>query len=81
MITISDEILKSTGLTEDELRGEIACMVYAQNRFTMGQAKKFAGLNIFEFQKLLDEKEIPLHYSKKDFENDLIVINKPYNEQ
>ena len=75
MLVINNEIIKYSGLTESQLKSEIACLLYSQNRLSFGQAKNFAEVNVFEFQKLLNEKNIPLHYSIEDFEKDLQVLN------
>lgn len=74
MLLIPDEFLRHAKITETELRSEIAVLLYSQNKISFGKAKQLAGLNHFEFQKLLSEKGIDLNYSIQDFETDLQTI-------
>ncbi len=74
MLLLPDEILLQTKMTETELRQEIAVALYAGNKLSFGQAKKLAGLNHFEFQKLLDEKGVNLHYNLDDLKNDMETL-------
>ena len=76
MLVIPDEILLQAKMTENELRQEIAVALYAGNKLSFGQAQKLTQLNHFEFQKLLDEKGISLHYSMADLKNDLETIGE-----
>ena len=76
MFVISDEILEQAKMTEKELRQEIAVVLYSQNKLSFGQAKKLAGLNHFEFQKLLDEHGISINYGVQDFNNDIQALKK-----
>lgn len=71
MLTISDDILNSTGLSADELLQEIALYLYSKNKLSFGQAKKLSGLNIFQFQECLYNNDIPLHYGITELEEDI----------
>ncbi len=76
MLTISDDVLKSSGLSEIELQQEIAVMLYAKGKLSIGKAKNMLNMTILEFQKLLCEKNIPQNYSVQDFEHDLKTIEQ-----
>ncbi len=68
---IPDEILQTTRMSESELNQEIAVMLFAKNKLTLGQASDFAGMSRFQFQHILASRLIPMHYDVKDLEDDL----------
>lgn len=70
-ILISDEILRSTQMTDAELRQEIAVMLFQQERFTLGQASRFAEMSQLQFQRLLASRHIPLHYDVTELQEDV----------
>lgn len=70
-ITISTEMLTTTRMTEDEMKQEIAIMLFQKEKFTLAQASKFSGMNRIAFQHLLASRQIPVHYDVEDFEQDL----------
>jgi predicted HTH domain antitoxin len=76
MLTIEDEILEWANISAKELKQEIAVLLYQKNKLSFGQAQKLTGLNHYEFQCLLDEKEVSLHYSEEDLKNDMETIRK-----
>ena len=76
MIQIDDSILKKANITPAELKQEIACLLYAQKRISIGLAKDFAEMDLITFQKLLSGKRIPINYSMDDFQADLNVVNE-----
>jgi predicted HTH domain antitoxin len=73
-IVISDEILQTTRMSKDELLQEIAIMLFAKEKLTLGQASEMAGVSQFQFQHLLASRQIPLHYNIDDFESDLETL-------
>ncbi|MBK9336740.1 MAG: UPF0175 family protein [Lewinellaceae bacterium] len=76
MVLLDDEILLSAKLTEQEIRIELAILLYAQKRLTFGQARKLAGLEHPEFEKLLFDRQVPPHYDVAEFEEDLKTIEQ-----
>jgi predicted HTH domain antitoxin len=70
-LVISEETLETIQLTEEELRAEIAVMLFQQERLTLAQASHFANLNIVQFQRLLASRKIPLHYDIDDLREDV----------
>ena len=77
MLQIDDSILRKANITATELKTEIACLLYSQQRIYIGIAKDLAELDLISFQKLLSGKQIPLNYSMDDFESDLTIVNEP----
>ena len=70
-IVITDEILQTIQMSDKELVQEIAILLFEQERFTLGQASHFVGMNQLEFQRLLASRKIPIHYDIAEFREDV----------
>lgn len=70
-VVISDEVLRAVQMSEAELLQEIAVMLFQKERFTLGQASRFAGMNQLQFQRLLASRQIPLHYDIAELREDV----------
>jgi predicted HTH domain antitoxin len=70
-VVISDQILQTVQMSEAELLQEIAVMLFQQERFTLGQASRFALMNQLQFQRLLASRQIPLHYDIAELREDV----------
>ncbi|MBI5473235.1 MAG: UPF0175 family protein [Ignavibacteriae bacterium] len=75
-ISIPDDVLDSIQMSEAEIRLELAVALFAQERATLGQGGKIAGLSQLEFQRVLGSRRIPLHYSVEDFEADVQTLRR-----
>jgi predicted HTH domain antitoxin len=80
MLTIPEDIFATIKMTPAELRRELAIFLYAKNKLSFGQACKLAGLDVLQFQEVLFDNRIPLHYSLADFEDDFKAIHA-YNSK
>jgi len=74
MFIISDDILSNAGISGEELLKEIAVYLYAKKKLSFGQASKLAGLNILQFQELLYDNNVPMHYGVDELEEDFQSI-------
>jgi len=70
-IEIPREVLHATHMTADELRCELAISLFQQGKLSFGKAREMAGMNFWAFQQLLGSREIPIHYTNEDYEQDL----------
>lgn len=70
-ITIPSDILKATQMSEAELMQEFAVMLFSQEKLTLGQSSRLAGMKQEAFQKLLGSRKIPAHYGVEDFQKDI----------
>jgi predicted HTH domain antitoxin len=70
-LTLPDDLLQSTRLTEAELRAEFAIALFRLERLTLGQAALLAALPQLDFQRLLASRDIPLHYGVEAMEQDI----------
>jgi predicted HTH domain antitoxin len=78
LIEIPDNILNKSNLTENELKIEFALFLFNNSIMTLGQASNFANMDSFEFQKLLGERKISIHYDEKDLNDDLETIKRVF---
>ena len=70
-LVISDEILKTSGFSEAEFMIEIAIMLFQQEKVSIGKASRIAGMNQIQFQQLLTDRGICIHYDVLEFQEDL----------
>lgn len=61
-VLIPAEYLQATHMSAGEMLQEIAVMLFARNRLTLGQANHLAGMSRHHFQHLLASRAIPPHY-------------------
>jgi predicted HTH domain antitoxin len=69
-LIISDEVLQTIQMSEAELRQEVAILLFQKERFTLGQASRFAGMSRLQFQRLLASCKISLHYDIAELRED-----------
>ncbi|MEM6799910.1 MAG: UPF0175 family protein [Bacteroidota bacterium] len=70
-IEISDNILRQIQLSEENLKLELAMLLFEKYQLSFGQARKLSGLNVIAFQQALAKNKIPLHYDVEDLDRDL----------
>lgn len=75
-VIISNDILQATRMTEDELRQEIAVLLFQKEKLTLGQASRLAGMSRLQFQHILASRQIPVHYDVAEFEEDLKTLKE-----
>jgi predicted HTH domain antitoxin len=78
---LPEDILEATGMSEEELRQEIAVLLYQREKLTLARASRLAGMNRLQFQHLLASRQIPVHFGEPDFEQDLRTLRElPFGE-
>jgi len=70
-IVIPDELIQRANLTPNQLQIDIACYLYDRELFSMGQAKKIAGLDQISFQKALSSRNYFIRFTENDLKKDL----------
>jgi len=73
-VTIPDDILHATRMTEDELRLEIAIMLYKQQKISSGKVRAWTGLTVIEFQHELAKRGLSVNYDVEDFQSDIKTL-------
>ena len=64
MILLEDSYLKASGYSENELKLELAVLLFAQERLSLRKAASLAGMHWLDFMKELDRRQISLHYDE-----------------
>jgi predicted HTH domain antitoxin len=75
-LLLPDEIVQASGLSERELLLEIVIMLFQQDKISLGKASELLGIHRMQFQKLLAEREICVHYDVAEFEEDLKTLQE-----
>ena len=73
-LVIPEEVLQASHLTPLELKREIAVMLFAQDRLTLGQASELSEMSQRQFLSLLSSRQIPVHYDQAELAQDLETI-------
>jgi predicted HTH domain antitoxin len=77
LLTISDDTLKSAGMTELEMQIEIACRLFDANKLALWPAAQLAGISRAEFEDELAQRNIPVFRPTiEDLELDLRNLSK-----
>ncbi|MBI3194345.1 MAG: UPF0175 family protein [Ignavibacteriae bacterium] len=70
-IQISDDLIRSSGLNEHDLKIESAITLFQNDKLTLAQASRMAEMPQLFFQRELAKRKISLHYSLEDLQIDL----------
>ncbi|HEV3082250.1 MAG TPA: UPF0175 family protein [Gemmataceae bacterium] len=60
-LTISDDLLREAGLSENEARIEFACRLFARGKLALWSAAQWAGLSRTQFEAELLLRKIPIY--------------------
>jgi len=70
-LVISDDIVKVSGLSEREFLIEVVIMLFEQDKISLGKASELLEMHRMQFQTLLAESDICIHYDVTEFQEDL----------
>ncbi|MFW5779001.1 MAG: UPF0175 family protein [Coleofasciculus sp.] len=73
-LVIPNDILQATKMTEDELKLEIAIMLYKQEKISSGKVRAWTGLTVIEFQHELGKRGLSINYDVEDFQSDIQTL-------
>jgi predicted HTH domain antitoxin len=74
-LVISDDLVNASGFSENELLLEIVLMLFQQDKISLGKASELLGLHRMQFQKLISERRICVHYDIQEFQEDLNILD------
>lgn len=74
MVVITDEMLAGLQLSESDFRQEMALWLFSSRKISFGAARKLARMDVWQFQELLDERGIPIHYDVDEYLADLKTL-------
>lgn len=76
-LVISDEMLRSAGLTEGELKLELACRLFDAGKLTLVHAARWAGVDRGTIEDALLERGLPIYRpTLHDIEVDLATVEQ-----
>lgn len=75
-LEVPQDILDSSRLTLAELKVGIAVYLYSQGRLSIGKAREFAGMPLWEFRQLLALRRISPHYDEADLDEDMATLRE-----
>ena len=64
MLVIEDSYLTASGYTGQELKLEIAVMLFEKERLSLRKAAALAGMHWLHFMQELNKRKIALHYDE-----------------
>jgi predicted HTH domain antitoxin len=73
-VVIPDDICQAAQMTEDDLKLEIALMLYKQQKISSGKVRVWTGLTVIEFQHELAKRGLDINYDVEDFQSDLKTL-------
>ncbi|WP_366558162.1 UPF0175 family protein [Okeania sp. SIO3B5] len=68
---ISDEIIKVSGMSEDELLLEIILLLFQQEKISLGKAAELLNMSQVRFQQLIANRNISIHYDVPELQEDI----------
>ncbi|MBO1350071.1 MAG: UPF0175 family protein [Hormoscilla sp. GUM202] len=75
-VVIDNEIIERIGMSETELKREIAIYLFREKKLTIGRASEFAGMNLIQFRRLLASRRISLGYGVREFREDIKTLQE-----
>ena len=75
-VIISDEILQKTRMTGQEVKMELAALLYQKQKLTLAQAGRLAEMGRIQFQHLLKSRNIPIHFTVDDLDADVKTLQE-----
>lgn len=74
LLTIRDEELKEANISEQELRQELALLLYEKWVWDTKTARRFCGMERLDFLNLAGSRNIPVHYAEEQLLQDWETI-------
>ncbi|MFM7219511.1 MAG: UPF0175 family protein [Nodosilinea sp.] len=75
-LVISDDLVRASGLSENELFLEIVLMLFRQDKISLGKASELMEMHRMQFQKLLADRGICVHYDVAELQEDLKTLQE-----
>lgn len=73
-VTIPNDILRASNMTQDELKLEIAILLYQQGKISSGKVRDWTGITVIEFQHELAKRGLHINYDVEDFQSDMQTL-------
>ncbi|MGF1519158.1 MAG: UPF0175 family protein [Nodosilinea sp.] len=70
-LNLPDSLSQTEAFNQSDWFREIAVALFQQERVSLSRASKIAGMEIMDFQKLLANRSICVHYDVEDLDQDV----------
>ena len=70
-LNLPDSLSQTEHFNQSDWLREIAFALFQQERISLSRASKIAGVELIDFQKMLADRGICVHYDVEDFEQDV----------
>jgi len=70
-LVIFEEIVKASGLSEQELIFELVLLLFQQEKISLGKAAELMNISQVRFQKILSDRGINIHYDVEELQEDI----------
>jgi len=70
-LDLPDDLAQTDTFNQSDWLREIAIALFQQERITLSRASKIASMDLMDFQKLISDRGICVHYDVEDFEQDM----------
>ena len=68
---ISDEIVKASGLSEEQIVLELVLLLFQQDKISLGRAAELLNMSQVRFQHLIASRNICIHYDVAELHEDI----------
>ncbi|MEH2115448.1 UPF0175 family protein [Nostoc sp.] len=75
-LAVLDDIIEASGLPEREFLLEIVIILFQRDKISLGKASELIGMHRMQFQKLLADRGICVHYDVAEFQEDLKTLQE-----
>jgi predicted HTH domain antitoxin len=79
-ITLSAELLQAAGVNPADASREAAMLLtlelYRESKVSLGRAAELCGTPIEAFMVFAGQREVPMHYSTPDLEEDRLTLDR-----
>lgn len=70
-LVISDEIVRASGFSEEELLMELVLWLFQRDKISLGKAAELLKMPQIRFQRLIADRGICVHYDVAEFQEDV----------
>ena len=70
-LVISDEIVRASGLTEEEFLVEVVLLLFKEEKISLGKAAELLNMTQIRFQRLISDRDICIHYDVAELREDI----------
>jgi predicted HTH domain antitoxin len=70
-IVISEDIVRASGLSEQELIIELVLLLFQQEKISLGKAAELLNISQVRFQQILSDRGINIHYDVEELQEDI----------